>query len=127
MADAQSLFRRNFKAHISSLKNTSFDKENSIYLCNDESIDIYDFDYIVKKLYPLKQLSSYDALLIDNNQIFCVAYKNTSARWRRAIEKNTIQFGLEEFKRTYFNEIYTNDIYFFTSEYKKYFKNSLVC
>ncbi len=173
MADAQSIFKRNFKAYISSLRNTSFDKENSIYLCNDTSIGVYDFDAIVKNSYPSKQPSSYDALLIDNNKIFCiefknekysditnseiekkltngksvlldiftknniaiddytfifcVAYKNTNARWRRGIAKNTIQFGLEEFKETYFDEIYTNDINFFINEYKKYFYTSLAC
>ncbi len=173
MADAQSIFKIQFREYISSLKEISFDKENNIYLCNDSSIDVYDFDAIVKKLYPTKQPSSYDALLIDNKRIFCiefknekyadvknaevekklkngkeilstifnnnniqidnysfiycVAYKNTEARWRRGISKNSIQFGLEQFKNSYYDEIYTNDIQFFTNEYKKYFQNALAC
>jgi len=173
MADAHSIFKNNFKNYISSLKSVSFDKNNSVYLCNDTSINVYDFDAIVKKLYPIKQPASYDALLIDNKRIFCiefknekyaditntevekklingkevinniftkyniqineysfvycVAYKNTEARWRRGISKNTIQFGLEKFKEVYYDEIYTNDIQFFTNEYKKYFHNSLIC
>ncbi len=173
MADAQSIFRSQFKEYISSLKNVSFDKEKSIYLCQDESVGVYDFDAIVKNIYPLKQPSSYDALLIDNYKIFCiefknekysqitnsevekklidgkdilmeiftknnipidnytfiycVAYKNAEARWRRGISKNTIQFGLEEYKGNYYDDIFTNDVAFFTNEYKKYFRSSLAC
>ncbi|MDQ7043551.1 MAG: hypothetical protein Q9M34_08515 [Sulfurimonas sp.] len=173
MADAQSLFKANYKVYISTLKSVSYDEHNSVFLCNDESVDVYDFDSLVKKLYPLKQPSSYDALLIDENRIFCiefknekyaeinnrivrkkllngkeiitaifkkhnirieeytfvycVAYKNSEARWHRGISKNTVQFGLEKFKPTYFDEIFTNDIQFFTNEYKKYFHNELVC
>jgi hypothetical protein len=173
MADAQSIFKANFKDYSSSLKETSFDKENFIYLCNDTSVNVYDFDAIVKKLYPLKQPSSYDALIIDKKRVFCIefknekyaeiknpevrkklrngkdiivsifskyhinleeysftyclAYRNTEARWRRGISKNTIQFRLEQYQPEYFDEIYTNDIQFFTNEYKKYFYKTLQC
>lgn len=36
-------------------------------------------------------------------------------------------FSLEKYISTYFDEIYTNDISFFTNEYKKYFHNALAC
>ena len=59
--------------------------------------------------------------------IYCVAYKNAVTKWRRGITKNTIQFELEEYKGQYFDEIYTNDVQFFTHEYKKYFNKGLAC
>jgi hypothetical protein len=175
MADARSIFLSKFKPFISTLKNTSFDKDNQVYLCNDMVQKVYDFDAIIKKLYPLKQPASYDALIIDNQNIYCiefknqkskiikkdtkqihkkllngyealkeifhtynigmkeyqfiycVAYQNNKDKWRRGIERNKIQFGLEEYKGQYFDKIYTNDINFFTHEYKKYFYKELKC
>lgn len=175
MADASSIFLSKFKPFISTLKETSFDKENKVYLCKDEIQKVYDFDKIIKNLYPLKQPASYDALIIDNqniyciefknqkaniikkdskqiqkkllngkealnniflqynmgikdyNFIYCVAYQNNKDKWRRRIERNKIQFGLEAYKGQYFDEIYTNDIQFFTNEYKKYFYKELKC
>lgn len=67
----------NFKSYIDTLKNSSFDKEKKEYLCNDESLKIFNFDEIVKKLYPQKQPSSFDAILIDNFNIFCIEFKNS--------------------------------------------------
>ncbi len=173
MADAVSIFKVKFKNYISSLKSTSYDEEHKEYLCNDESQKVFNFDLIIKDMYPQKQPASYDALLIQDkniyciefknekysninkikvhkklingkdvlndifttnhipsneyNFIFCVAYKNTEARWRRGIEKNTIQFELEQYKGKYFDEIYTNDVQYFTNEYKKHFYEELQC
>ncbi|MEA3288715.1 MAG: hypothetical protein U9Q04_00925 [Campylobacterota bacterium] len=173
MADVKSIFKSKFNDFKSTLKSTSYDKLKEEYLCNDESQKVFDFDNIIKKVYPHKQPASYDALLLDENNIFCVefknerysdidkeqlhkklinskeamddifkknniqvkdynfvfcvAYKNTKTRWRRAIEKNTIQFELEQYKGKYFDEIYTNDVQFFTNEYKKYFQKALEC
>ena len=60
-----------------SLKETSFDKENKQYLCQS-SMEVYDFDCIVKKLYPKKQPSSYDSLIVDENRkiVYCIEFKN---------------------------------------------------
>lgn len=173
MADIKSIFKSKFKDFQSTLKDTSFDKIKTEYLCNDESQKVFDFDSIIKKTYPKKQPASYDALLLDDNNIFCiefknerysdvdkkqlhlkltnskkamddiflenninkkeykfvfcVAYKNTRTRWQRGIEKNTVQFDLEQYKGKYFDEIYTNDVRFFTNEYKKYFQKALKC
>jgi len=175
MADASSIFASKFKSFSSTLKEVSFDKDNNVYLCKDEVQKTYDFDDIIKKLYPLKQPASYDALLIENNTIYCiefknqksniikkdtkqihkklfngyealkeifhtynigmkeyqfiycVAYQNNKDKWRRRIERNKIQFGLEVYKGQYFDEIYTNDIEFFTHEYKKHFYKELKC
>ncbi|MCB4763958.1 MAG: hypothetical protein LGB78_08730 [Sulfurovum sp.] len=173
MSDATSIFVSKFKPFISTLKNTSFDKDNKVYLCNDEVQEVYDFDAIIKELYPSKQPASYDALIIDSHDIYCiefknqkysdvnrqtvqkkiingrdvldnifssnnirkreykfiycVVYKNHPSKWRRGITKNIIQFGLEQYKGKYFDEIYTNDISYFTNEYKKQFTRTLAC
>ena len=60
-----------------SLKETSKDSENSEYLCQS-SMEVYDFDCIVKKLYPQKQPSSYDSLIVDENRkiVYCIEFKN---------------------------------------------------
>jgi hypothetical protein len=173
MADLLSIIKKEYSAYCSTLKETSFDKENNLFLCKDTTQIVYDFDAIVKALYPKKQPSSYDALLINNQKVFCiefknqkpskidnkeieeklsnaqdilksifqshnipiknyqfifiVAYKNTHSQWRRGIEKAAIQFNLEQYKGQFFNDIFTNDIDFFTNEYKKYFQKQLIC
>ncbi len=60
-----------------SLKETSKDKEHNEYLCQS-TMEIYDFDCIVKKLYPKKQPSSYDSLIVDEKSkiVYCVEFKN---------------------------------------------------
>jgi len=60
-----------------SLKETSKDSENNEYLCQS-SMEVYDFDCVVKKLYPQKQPSSYDSLIVDENRkiVYCIEFKN---------------------------------------------------
>jgi hypothetical protein len=60
-----------------SLKETSKDTENNEYLCKS-SMEVYNFDCIVKKLYPKKQPSSYDSLIIDEHKkiVYCIEFKN---------------------------------------------------
>jgi len=65
MADASFVFSSKFTLQVSTLKETSFDNKNSVYLCQDKSQNVYDFDKIVKLHYPKKQPASYDALLIE--------------------------------------------------------------
>ncbi len=62
---------------IESLKETSRDKEHNEYLCQSNML-VYDFDCIVKKLYPNKQPSSYDSLIVDENKkiVYCIEFKN---------------------------------------------------
>ncbi len=175
MADIYSIFRSQYARYLTSLKETSFDKENSVYLCNADNQEVYDFDRIVKEMYPDKQPASYDAFLLQEdthklyciefkNQrysdidrqslkkkiensysvlkdifkkhhiqrnhyklIFCVVYRNEASRWQKGIAKNVIQFGLKAYQNQYFNEVYTNDIDYFTHEYKKLFRKGLNC
>jgi hypothetical protein len=39
--------------------------------------------------------------------------------YRNGIKNSTIRFDLEQYKNKYFDEIITNDIVFFTREFKK--------
>jgi len=177
MAEAGYIFKTNFSLYITTLKETSLDKHDNIkqseYLCKNTTEQVYNFDKIVKNLYPTKQPSSFDALLIKDNNIYCIEFKNTKyssvkkqevqkkltnskdiidnifeeyniqkskyiftycviyknheAKWRRGITKNIVQFDLEQYKGKYFDEIYTNDVQYFTHEYKKQFKKELAC
>ena len=60
-----------------SLKETSRDTNNDEYLCQSP-MEVYDFDCIVKKLYPQKQPASYDSLFVDENRkiVYCIEFKN---------------------------------------------------
>lgn len=79
VAELSYIFKNNpqFVKCIESLKETSRDKEHNEYLCQS-AMRVYDFDCIVKKLYPKKQPSSYDSLLIDEEKkiVYCVEFKN---------------------------------------------------
>jgi len=76
MADANSIFNSKYKSYSSTLKKTSLDSHNSIYLCENETKVVYDFDKIVKDKYPEKQPASYDTLLIEDSTIYCIEFKN---------------------------------------------------
>ena len=173
MTDASSIFRNNFQDYRSTLHKTSLDDKNDIYLCNDKSQIVYDFDKIVREKYNKPLPSSPDVLMINNkiiyliefknqtikrvktakvkkklidgmkilNNIFsefnldinnykfnyCVAYKNEESKNRRGITRNMIKFDLLQYKGIFFDEIYTNDVQFFTNEFKKYFRKELKC
>ena len=177
MAEAGYIFKTNFSLYMTTLKETSLDNHDNTkqpeYLCKNTTEQVYNFDNIVKDHYPTKQPSSFDALLIKGNNIyciefkntkysdvnnqevqkklsnsqdiiddifkkynikksnykfiFCVIYKNHEAKWRRGINKNIVQFDLEQYKGKYYDYIYTNDVQFFTHEYKKQFKKELAC
>jgi hypothetical protein len=62
---------------IDTLKNTSHDKENDVYLCNSQ-LSVVDFDQLTKILYPKQQPASFDALLIEEieKKVFCIEFKN---------------------------------------------------
>lgn len=62
---------------LDTLKNTSYDKENSVYMCHSD-MQVVDFDRLTSELYPQKQPASYDALLIEEGikDIFCIEFKN---------------------------------------------------
>jgi hypothetical protein len=67
-----------FSSYISTLKDTSFDSENSIYLCNDTSTsNVYDFDKYVKSNFDTSRLpSSPDAIYLGNKKLYFIEFKN---------------------------------------------------
>ena len=77
MAEMLYIFKQKFSDSFDTLKNTSYDKENNIYLCNS-SMSVIDFDDVTQKLYPKKQPSSYDSIIIEekDKKVFYIEFKN---------------------------------------------------
>ena len=53
MAELSYVFKQHFSSSFDTLKNTSYDKENRIYLYNSD-MSVVDFDKVSKKSYPQK-------------------------------------------------------------------------
>lgn len=64
--------------HASSLKGTSYDKENGEYLCKDTATsDVYDFDQYIATKFQGRQLpASPDAIHLGKKQLYFVEFKN---------------------------------------------------
>lgn len=64
--------------HVSSFKETSYDKENDEYLCKDAATpDVYDFDrYIEKKFRGQQRPASPDVIHLGTKQLYFVEFKN---------------------------------------------------
>jgi len=77
MAEFSYVLRQRFLESFDTLKNTSYDKENSVYMCESELL-VIDFDKVTRVLNPKKQPSSYDALIVEerDKKVFCVEFKN---------------------------------------------------
>ncbi len=77
MAEFSYVLKQNYKNNFNTLKNTSYDKDNSIYMCQSH-MQVVDFDHLTKELYPKKQPSSYDSLITEeeNKKVFCIEFKN---------------------------------------------------
>lgn len=77
MAEIQYILKKHYAKCFDSLKNTSHDKENDIYMCGSKK-EVVNFDELTRMLYPIKQPSSYDALLIEEaeKKIFYIEFKN---------------------------------------------------
>jgi len=77
MADIK-LFIREYDSFKSSFKETSLDNDNNIYLCNDTSQEVINFDKLIENLYPdsNKRPKSFDTIYIYKNLIFCIEFKN---------------------------------------------------
>jgi len=85
--------------YFSTLKKTSYDKNNNEYLCKDENQVVLDLDKIVKEKYPKKQPSSVDAIFV-------------------LPQGNYFRFYLIEFKNQIISKIDNNEI-------KKKLENSI--
>jgi len=77
MAELSYILKEHYPTHFDTLKNTSHDKENDIYMCQS-SMPVINFDSLTKELNPKKQPSSFDALLSDEvkKSVYCVEFKN---------------------------------------------------
>ena len=63
--------------------------------------------------------------------VYCVAYKKMSEpinRYKQGIEKDSIQFGLEQYKKnSLVKDVFTNHVDFFTRQFKKQLRKELAC
>ncbi len=77
MAEFSYILKQKFLESFDTLKNTSYDKENSVYMCQSELL-VVDFDKVTRVLNPKKQPSSYDSLIVEEKEkkVFCVEFKN---------------------------------------------------
>ncbi len=77
MAEFSYILQKHYHAYFDTLKNTSYDKENDVHMCQSPK-RVIDFDSLTKSLGSKKQPSSFDALLNDENdkRIYCIEFKN---------------------------------------------------
>ena len=65
------------------------------------------------------------------NFVYCVVYKKCIEprdRYKCGIEKGKIQFGLEKYEQNGFvKRVYTENVDFFTKQFKKQFQKELMC
>lgn len=76
MANMKDIFKKHFSKFKTSLKSCSYDKTNKAYICVDVQTEVYDFDKITLARNQNKQPSSFDALLINDVEVFCIEFKN---------------------------------------------------
>ena len=88
-------FLNKYSNYKSTFKDTSYDKENSYYLCKDESQEVIDFDKIIEDTYTTRP-KSFDAVYIDNSIVYCIEFKNQKPS---KIDNKEIQEKLLQGKR----------------------------
>ena len=90
MAEWGYVIRTSFPQAYDTLKHTSYDTANGVYLCQSH-LSVIDLDALTRELHPHLQPASFDALLIEeeNKKIFCIEFKNqtTSAISSQQIQK----------------------------------------
>lgn len=90
-------FIQEYSSYKSTFKITSFDDENKVNLCTDESQEVINFDQIISIKYPdsNKRPKSFDALYINSASIYCIEFKNQKPS---SIDNNEIKGKLENGK-----------------------------
>jgi len=178
MADI-SHFIRSCQSFQTTFKESSFDSDNSQYLCTDETQKVINFDALIENKYPNSNTrpKSFDALYVYGDNIFCIEFKNQKPsqidnqdickkltdgkaeldtllqvlniqsnnydfvycvaykkcieprdRYKCGIDKGKVLFGLEPYKdKGLVKEIFTQDVNFFTKQFKKQFDKELTC
>lgn len=66
----------------STLRATSYDKHNKVHLCDDETTSpVYDFDAYIKRKHSSELTpASPDAILLQDNKVFFIEFKNQPQR-----------------------------------------------
>lgn len=73
-------FQKELSPFASTLKATSFDKENQEHLCQDENTsEVYDFDAYVKERQPHPTPASPDAICLGHKAFYFIEFKNQRA------------------------------------------------
>jgi len=77
MAEFSYILKKHYQTYFDTLKNTSHDNENNVYMCQSR-MQVINFDNLTKDLNPKKQPASFDALLSDEveKRVYCVEFKN---------------------------------------------------
>jgi hypothetical protein len=80
--DIKSYLQQIFSSYTQTLKNTSYDSKNNVYLCADETLQpVYNFDEYVKDNNNNSSLpSSPDAIYLGKNKFYFIEFKNSSLR-----------------------------------------------
>lgn len=78
MNELESKFNAKYSRYLSNFKTMSIDisQPNKLPLCSDTHYESYNFDKIVKEEYPDKHPASPDTLIIKNNKVYCVEFRN---------------------------------------------------
>ncbi len=178
MADINQ-FKQKYASFVSTFKLTSYDSNNDIYLCKDETQEVINFDKIIETKYPDSNIRPkvFDALYFDENtnRIYLIEFKNEKKPDKKEIEGKLIdgrnEFSIllnelhissknytyifclvynqfkpkeERFKRGLYksirfeflnryknigliDEVFTEDISFFSQQFKKNFQKELMC
>ena len=126
------------KPHISSPDALLIDV-NRVYLVEfkNQEINVVSSKKVKNKLrggqLMLKKIfSNYKLDIKKYKFVYCVAYNDSKyeeyqQKTRRGITRNKIRFDLLQFEDKFFNEIYTNDVRYFSKEFKKKHRKELVC
>ena len=181
MAEILYAFNTNYQSYFTTFKETSLDNHDKNkpieYLCLDETQEVINFDKIIEDKYPnpYSRPQAFDALYINNHNIYliefknqrkpsnsellgklidgkkeldkilglinvkkedykfiyCVVHKNCKPHFNRfkcGIEKDVPRFALAKYKESGFvDDIYTEDVNFFTKQFKKKTLKELAC
>ena len=77
--------------HRSMLKQTSFDSDNKVYMVEDETIPVYDYDDVMGAYSSREHLQytpcSNDALYVDDGHITFIEFKNGKVNPKNIIQK----------------------------------------
>ncbi len=92
MADI-SEFVKKYAEYKTTFKVTSYDDYNDTHLCLDELQENINFDEIIANKYPNPneyRPKSFDSVYIDNNDVYCIEFKNEKNPNKKDIEDKLV-------------------------------------